>query len=435
MADYSDVRVLFVDDEANILKTLNRLMSLEDFDCEFANGGKEALQLLEMEAFDIVVSDMRMPEVTGDMVLTKAKELYPESIRFILSGYADFDSMMNALNEGGVQQFISKPWDDDVLIEKIKESADIILMRKETKRLRELTEKQTKELAAINKDLEARVEARTMEVKQTADMLDLSYQELRSSYSVFIDVIGQVLQLRSVAPKDHLNDIADTSRALAKALNQNEDFQDAVYKAAKLHELGKIRIPDDILKKPLNQIAGKELAIYKQYPLQGYSLLTSIDNLSEVSTFIRTHCERFDGKGFPAKMTGDDIPLGARIIAIVMNYFLYRNGLMDGRSHSPEDTERYIQAIAGKVVDPKLVELFLQVVNEELAKKGKHEARVQIDQAKAGMVLSRDLFNVRGVIMLTKGTKLSEKILEKLQFISDKDGADYALYVESKTDE
>ncbi len=435
MSNLSEVKILFVDDEVNILNTLRRLMSLEDFDCYFANSGKEGIALLEKDTFDIIVSDMRMPEMNGDEFLTLAKEINPQSTRFILSGYADFNSMMNALNKGGVQQFIAKPWDDELLVAKLTEAAQFTVIRKERDQLIKLTQKQAAELKEANQLLEARVEARTQEVKQTSDMLDLSYQELKSSYSIFIDVIAQVLQLRSVAPKDHLNDIAETARALAKALGENNQTLDDVYKAAKLHELGKIGIPESVLKKPLGQLQGAELTEYKQYPMQGYSLMASLDNLGEVANLIRAHCERFDGKGFPSKLKGNNIPIGARIVAISMNYFLFRNGLLDGRSHTKEESEGYIKAIAGRVVDPQLIDVFIQVVNNQLERKGKHEVRVQVLNLKTGMVLSRDLFNLRGVIMLTKGAVLTEKIITKLKFIAEKEASQYVLYIEALPDE
>lgn len=258
MLKTDDIKILFVDDEVNILKTLNRLMSLEDFNCDYANSGKEGLELLEASKHDIIVSDMRMPEMNGDHFMALAKNIVPNSRRFILSGYADFDSMMNALNQGGVHQFISKPWDDDQLIETIKEAVEYVKVRKERDALAELTKKQANELKEINRGLENRVQARTQELKQTADMLDLSFQEINKSYGVFIDVIAQILQRRSIAPKDHINDIAETARSLSAELMHSPEEQEVVYKAAKLHELGKVEIPESVLQKPLNQLHGKE---------------------------------------------------------------------------------------------------------------------------------------------------------------------------------
>ncbi|MDN3651038.1 response regulator [Reinekea marina] len=424
------IKILFVDDEENILKTLKRLMSFEDYECFFASNGKEGLELLQQTPIDIIISDMRMPEMNGDDFLAAAREICPNSMRFILSGYSDFTSMIKALNEGGVHQFISKPWDDEALLQKIHDAAESVKIRSERDRLRELTERQAQELKDANQGLEAKVKARTNELEQTSDMLDLSFQELKASYGVFIDVIAQVLSLRSVAPKDYLNDIADTAKALAAAKGMNEDQQDHVYKAAKLHELGKIRIPENILKKPLTQMSTQELKEYKTYPMQGYALLASLDNLGEVANYIQAHSEHFNGKGFPNRLSEGQIPLGSRIISICMYYFMYRNGLIDGNSHDEDESEKFIRQKAGQWVDPDLVEAFLECAEEELAKKGQFESRIALSQAQPGIVLSRDLFNVRGVIMLTKGTMVTLKTLEKLRYIAEKDSTDYTLYIE-----
>ncbi|MFQ3230488.1 HD domain-containing phosphohydrolase [Reinekea sp.] len=427
-----NVKILFVDDEENILKTLKRLMSFEEYECFFAASGKAGLDIMQSTPIDIIISDMRMPEMNGDVFLAQAKQLQPNSMRFILSGYSDFSSMIKALNEGGVHQFISKPWDDEALLQKIQEAASSVRIRSERDRLRVLTDKQTEMLKTINQTLEAKVKARTSELEQTSDMLDLSFQELKSNYSVFIDVIAQVLQLRSVAPKDYLNDLSDTAKALAKVKGMSEEEQDFVFKAAKLHELGKIRIPDNILKKPLIKMTAAELKEYKTYPMQGYSLLASLDNLGEVANYIKAHCEHFNGKGFPNRLSEDKIPLGSRIISICMYYFMFRNGLIDGNSHDGEESEKFIRTKAGQWVDPDLLEAFLECAEQELSKKGQFESRIGLSQAEPGIILSRDLFNIRGVIMLTKGTTISLKTLEKLRYIAEKDLTDYVLYVDSQ---
>lgn len=429
------IRVMFVDDEINILKTLKRMMSFEAYECVYASSGPEALELLESDPCDIIISDMRMPAMNGDAFLTKAKVLCPESQRFILSGYADFNSLVTALNEGHIQQFISKPWDDEQLLQKISDAAEVILIRKERDRLRKENESQAQLLLEANQTLEETVKSRTKELQQTADMLDLNYLELKISYSLFIDVIAQALQLRTTAPKDHINDIADTAEALAIALDLSEFEQDVVYKAAKLHELGKIRTPDTTLNKPLGTLTGNELSDYKLYPFQGYSLLTSLDNLSDVANLIKSHCEYYNGKGFPNHLSGQDIPIGSRIISISMFYFMYRNGLIDGQSHSDEAAEKFIRGNSGRLVDPNLVEPFLACVADQIAKKGKFESRVTIKTAEPGMVLTRDIFNLRGMIMLTKGAVLTSKIISKLHYIADKDMHDYALFVENKPEE
>lgn len=429
------IRILFVDDEVNILKTLKRLMSFESYQCAFATSGQRGIEILTKQPCDIIISDMRMPGMMGDAFMIKAKEICPHSIRIIMSGYSDFNSMVHALNEGGVHQFLKKPWDDDILLEKIKEAVSFITVRKERDHLAIVTQQQATMLAEANKTLEAKVAARTQELQQTADMLDLSFQEIKSSYGIFIDVIAQVLQLRTVAPKDHLNDIADTSLALAKHLELDELEQETIFRAAMLHELGKIQIRDATLTKPYFGLSGSDLKEYRAYPMQGFLLMASLDHLSSVSNLIKYHCEQYDGKGFPDKLQGKNIPIGARIIGMAMHFFMYRNGLADGNSHSDEDAEKYLRSTAGKEVDPELVEPFLECVKQEFAKKGKYETMVALEKAKPGMVLSRDLYNLRGIIMLTRGAVLTDKIISKLEYIGSKEKHKYVLYVENQQPE
>jgi response regulator RpfG family c-di-GMP phosphodiesterase len=431
----TDIQILFVDDEINILKTLKRLMTFEEYQCHFAISGQKAIEILQQTPCDVIISDMRMPAMMGDAFMIKARELCPNSIRFIMSGYSDFNSMIHALNEGGVHQFLKKPWDDNILLEKIREAASFITVRKERDHLAEVTKQQAFQLAEANKNLEAKVAARTQELQQTADMLDLSFTELKRSYDMFIDVIAQVLQLRTIAPKDHLNDISDTALALAVYLKLDEHEQETVYQAAKLHELGKVRMRDSTLANPYFRLTGLDLNEYRGYPLQGYSLMASLDHLSDVSNLIKFHCEQFDGKGFPNHIKGEEIPIGARIIAVAMHFFMYRNGLADGNIHSDTEAEKYLRSIAGKEVDPELVEPFLECVKQEFAKKGKYETMVTLEKAATGMVLSRDLYNVRGIIMLTKGAVLTEKIISKLDYIASKEKHKYVLYIENLSPE
>lgn len=425
------IKLMFVDDEEMILKSLKRLMSFEDYQCSFFTSAHQALAALKEASADIIVSDMRMPEMSGDQFLIASRLVAPDALHFILSGYADFNSVIHALNEGGVQRFIAKPWQDVQLLKALSEAADLVLLRKNHDRLNQLTKKQALQLQEANKTLEQQVAARTSELQQTADMLDLSFAELNQSYGVFIDVVAQVLQLRSSAPQEHINDISETAKALAAQQGCTDQEQTVVFRAAKLHELGKIRIPEKTLNKPLITLSSAEMKEYRNYPLQGFSLLASLDQLSDVSQLIRAHCEHYDGKGFPLKLVGKSIPLGSRIIAISMHYFCFRNGVFDGSAHSEVDAEAFIRSKAGSWVDPNLIEPFLFCVAQQQAKKGRFERRISLIQAEASMELSRDLFNTRGIIMLTKGTRLSQKTIEKLKFIAERDQTDYALYITS----
>ncbi len=166
----SDYTLLLVDDETNVLKSLKRL--LIDLDCKVitAETGSEALEKFENREIQLVISDYRMPEMDGVEFLNKVKEISPDTVRIILSGYADAGAMMEAINQGQVYKFIPKPWDDQFLITTIKDSFERYRLQKENAKLyAELSEKY-KELQELTKTLEDKVTERTrdLEIKNRA---------------------------------------------------------------------------------------------------------------------------------------------------------------------------------------------------------------------------------------------------------------------------
>jgi DNA-binding NtrC family response regulator len=112
--------ILFVDDEKSILETLRRLFRKSNYQCHFAQSGREALEILENNVIDIVVSDMKMPEMTGDQLLKEVSERFPETIRIVLSAFAEDDIVMNAINQGRIWGFIHKPWNNQELLQTIE---------------------------------------------------------------------------------------------------------------------------------------------------------------------------------------------------------------------------------------------------------------------------------------------------------------------------
>src|SRR5690606_6021191 len=182
-ATTSQETVLLVDDEENILMALRRLLRRSGYRCFFATSGADGLKILEQENVDLIVSDMRMPGMDGAQFLTQVRERWPRTVRRLLTGYADISSTIEALNKGGIYRYISKPWDDQGLLDAIAEGVRIRRLEREKAELLALTQQQNQQLKLFNEELEKRVQARTEELRQTADMLDLAYKELKDSYS------------------------------------------------------------------------------------------------------------------------------------------------------------------------------------------------------------------------------------------------------------
>ncbi len=166
------VRVLFVDDEENILRALRRLFRKEPWTIAFARSGSEALERFDREGpYDVVVTDQRMPGMTGVQLLTELKRRHPECIRIVLSGYTDVQTILDAVNQGAVYKFLTKPWEDGVLKDVVSDAVESVALRRQNEVLRAQVEARNAQLAAINRCLEEAIRqslrARSMGLAQT----------------------------------------------------------------------------------------------------------------------------------------------------------------------------------------------------------------------------------------------------------------------------
>ncbi len=192
--DSDSARVLLlVDDEENILRSLKRLFRREGYQILTANSGAEGLEVLKEHAVGVIVSDQRMPEMTGSEFLHRGKELYPDTVRIILSGYTDLESVTESINMGAVYKFLTKPWEDDLLCQNVRESFRIFELNAENLRL-------TQELKSANLELEDRVEKKTRQLQLNVKALAVSQDILEELPIVVLGISeGQVLVANRMA--------------------------------------------------------------------------------------------------------------------------------------------------------------------------------------------------------------------------------------------
>ncbi|MDY6952094.1 MAG: response regulator, partial [Thermodesulfobacteriota bacterium] len=147
--------LLFVDDEASITKALQRLFRKERYDIYTAASGQEGLERLKEvgKPFSLIISDQRMPEMSGAQFLEKARGIFPQAIRILLTGYSDMDAIVEALNKGGIHRYFTKPWNDDDLALQVRQSLEQYELVLENRRLLALTRTQNKELKGLNNRL------------------------------------------------------------------------------------------------------------------------------------------------------------------------------------------------------------------------------------------------------------------------------------------
>lgn len=182
--------LLLVDDEEGITASLYRLLRRDGYTILRANSGQEGLDLLVQNKVGVIISDQRMPGMTGVEFLSKVKEMYPDTVRIVLSGYTELNSVTDAINRGAIYKFLTKPWEDDLLRANIEEAFHRYEMKMENARLSDELQDANEELQNINRELEERVEEKTAEVMRNFHVLQVS-QEMLEHLPVAVLGIGE----------------------------------------------------------------------------------------------------------------------------------------------------------------------------------------------------------------------------------------------------
>ncbi|WP_211238099.1 HD domain-containing phosphohydrolase [Derxia gummosa] len=406
--------VLAVDDEPGILSALKRMFRKEEIDLFTAGSGPEALAFLAENEVDCVISDMRMPEMDGAQLLEQVRNLAPQTVRILLTGHADTASTIAAINQGQVSRYVHKPWNDNELVLVVREGLQTKWLAQERDRLQELTRTQKEELARLNAELEDRVRARTAELAQTNSFLELAHKDLRTTFVNAVKSFSTLIELRSPAIAGHGKRVADLARAIAARLGLSPSDQQDILFAALLHDIGKIGLADADLDRSWAQLDLPARKRLQSHPHKGAAALMGLAELKHAASFIKAHHERWDGTGYPLGLEGEEIPVGARIIAICEDFDELQLGLLTGARATAEQARGVVARGAGKRYDPRLIELFEAVLDDPswASDRGRF---VTTDQLRPGMQLARDLHAANGVLLLAAGFKLDDTMIRQLR--------------------
>ncbi|MCT8947254.1 HD domain-containing phosphohydrolase [Pseudomonas iridis] len=430
-------KVLLVDDEESILNSLRRLLRSQPYDVLLATSGAQALEILTQQPVDLVMSDARMPNMDGATLLAHVHELYPATTRIMLTGYADPAAIIKAINEGRINRYISKPWNDDEMLVTLLQALEHQHSERERQRLEQLAQVQNDQLKLLNSTLEKHVAARTAELQQTADMLDLAYEELKHSYVTGTEVFSLLANLRLPPAKQTNRQIIELVRAYCKMHGIDEASSRDLTMAAALYNIGKLSWTDNMMVTPSDLLRHTERDRYRGYPKQSESLLMTLDPMKDAARLILHHQERWDGSGFPDRLKGEAIPLGSRLLKLAVDFVELQRGLILERQMNSDEALLYLRQYAGKLYDPELVEDFIQVCAAFLSDVVLADPDVKVlgtRELAAGMILARNLNADNGMLLLNAGKVLSELLVDKLISFEAMEGGKYKVFVKVPED-
>ena len=351
--------VLFVDDEVNILKALQRLLRQEDMNVLCASQGQEALEILSKTKTQVVVTDQRMPEMSGVDLLSAVRERHPDIVRMMLTGYTEMNVAVEAINRGEIYRLITKPWNDDELRATIRQAFEQSDLKDEIKRLNHITREQNFKLQDMNRNLEDKVRERT---KQLA----LKHHELRTAYVQTVGALAEAVDAKDTYTRGHSERVGVYASKIAREMGFTKGFIERVYIAGLLHDVGKIGVRDCVITKP-DKLSPEEYEEIKRHPEIGAKILEPVDFLGDIAPCVRHHHEWFDGstRGYPDHLRGDTIPLPSRVILVADTVEAMTSDRPYRKALSLETVVSEIAKYSGSQFDPSCADAFLRVLDRE----------------------------------------------------------------------
>jgi putative two-component system response regulator len=308
--------ILLVDDEEAILEIMAMMLTSEGFQLRTATSGEEALTILKSSSdFSLIISDQLMPGMTGTQFFTQARELCPNAMRVLLTGYTDTEAMIEAINSGGIHLYLTKPWHKNEFLYSINQLLSKAELLIENRRLDELVKRQNAELLELNKSLEEKVRLKTLNLDQRARELKASYEKIQIILDGTVLAMSKVVESRDPYTAGHQQQVALIAGIIAQKMSLPADIMEAIRISGSLHDIGKIAVPSEILTKP-GRLSILEMEMVKTHCQNAYDIMKTIDFPYPIAEIILQHHERMDGSGYPQGLTGRNILLEARIIGV-----------------------------------------------------------------------------------------------------------------------
>ncbi len=406
--------VLFVDDEQGVLRAIERTCHTQEWITICVRNGAKALELMRSRAVDVVVSDMRMPEMKGAELVSHIADEFPETVCILISGFSDLGETIDAINAGNIRAYITKPWNNEQLKLTVRNCLEYKRLNEERRHLQIVTQCQNEKLNNLNATLDLEVATRTHDLHKAVRTLDQVNQQLEQSHSDSIKVFSNLFELRA-GNAEHGRQVSDLTGSMLVQLQVNPQMHKQIIMAALLHDIGSIGLTDRELSAEIPGLSAKETANYQRHPAIGAGLLMGIESFSEAAEIIRAHHERFDGKGFPDGLIADEIPLGSRIISLVSDYFDLQQGRLLGEKMTESEAREFILSASGTRYDPQIVDSMVTAFASGNAIIDEFEETIlAAAQLTADLILSRDLVLPDGVLLLPRHHVLGVKLVRQI---------------------
>jgi putative two-component system response regulator len=332
-------RLLVVDDEELITKALSRYLGSRGYEVDTACSGEAALEALSRSRFSLMLCDVRMPGLSGLEVVPRALEIDGDLAIMMLTGVNDAPTATGALATGAID-YLLKP----VELAELHQAIERALHRRELEIDRRTVERMIRE-----------------EVASRTEELEQEKLALRAMSIATVESLVNAMEARDVYLRGHSQRVAELAASIAAELKLDEDTVEHVRIAARIHDIGKIGIQEAVLNKP-GPLTREEYEHVKEHVGIGIDILAPLKHLGPALLYVEDHHEHWDGQGYPARKSGEDISIGGRILAAADAYDALTSQRAYRVAKRPRETVEYLSARSGDLLDPRVYQAMANVI-------------------------------------------------------------------------
>lgn len=391
-------RVLVVDDEPDVLEITSHFLRGKGFSVARSASGLDALRQAADNPFEVVLLDISMPGMDGIAALKELKGRYPATEVIMITAHDEVATAITCMQEGAYG-YLVKPLDFNQLYLEVSRALEHRRM--------------AMALDDFHKNLEMKVEERTVEVRRLNE-------KLRENFLASIRVLMSLLEVYEPYMGSHLKRVGALAVEMGRALNLSEKDRADLEIAALLHDIGRVALPDEQMTIGFNKLPEEHISYVKQHTVIAQHILSPSGELDNVGKIIRSMHEHLDGTGFPDELRDEEIPYLSRILGVINAYdeLVHRRRFTHEQINSHDEGDafalRHLYSVAGRHFERRIIET-LEKVLEEVGIRERNEVKLTVRELKPGMQLARDIYTHEGLLLLGKGSKLSQPHIKRIE--------------------
>ncbi|HEX3857846.1 MAG TPA: HD domain-containing phosphohydrolase [Verrucomicrobiae bacterium] len=395
--------ILVVDDEPEVLSVLRETLERAGYEAAGFVDSALALEEIKKRKFSVIISDQRMPKLSGLELLERARQIQPNATRILITAVLHLDTVIEAINKGEIFRFIVKPWLREEFLATVKNGIQRYELICQNEHLQEATQSMNEQLVDLNRSLEQQAKLVAQKNQQLGELNTALERNLVQSMELCV----HTMQTFYPTLGNQARRVFQLCKAISQVLQLSPEDSRALEGSALLYDIGLVGVPRQIIKhwqEEPDSLSAAEKAVIEQHPILGQELAAFGNKLDQVGEIIRAHHECFDGSGYPNQLFAENIPWLARLLAVAVAYASYR--LTDA------DAIEKIRGGSGSTFDPEAVRIFLRA--HTVAVIPRRERQIGLGDLRPGMVLAKGIHTYNGLLLVSEGQQLNATFIEKV---------------------